>query len=379
MLLVFFLIVSNYVAASISDATIEESRVDKAAKAMAHVTSQFTPLLEPLLCEVLAATDYGTAEGRTRNMGTALWRAATGLVGTRQSYDDRPLYWSRLQLSQKLRSAEFGFSITISQRHSLLELLEDSSRGINTLGYSTTAKKILISGFDPFLLDRNIQQSNPSGVIALMLDGKVIVHEGIEAEIQAFIVPVRFKDFDKGEIERILSPFYSSNQIDLIATISMGRPDFDLEIFPGRRRSASSPDNLNVHTGASAEKPLVPELNNEALPGPEFVKSTLPVAAMQKAPGIYGININKQVTTLSKTFKPGNLAELAKEISVRGSGGGYLSNEISYRSIRLKETLNSDIPTGHIHTPRISRFEPAVLRDISAQVLEMLKLTLSEI
>ena len=62
---------------------------------------------------------------------------------------------------------------------------------------------------------------------------------------------------------------------------------------------------------------------------------------------------------------------------MESGGGGYLSNEISYRSIRLRNELNSDVPTGHIHTPRIAQFEPQTEAKIVAQIKAMLKQSLA--
>ena len=94
---------------------------------------------------------------------------------------------------------------------------------------------------------------------------------------------------------------------------------------------------------------------------------------MQQAIGPYKVINNNKITTLEKTFKANNLTELEHQTAVSGSGGGYLSNEISYRSIRLKNQLNSDIPTGHIHTPRIQQFEPEVEKKIIMQISSMLE------
>ena len=51
------------------------------------------------------------------------------------------------------------------------------------------------------------------------------------------------------------------------------------------------------------------------------------------------------------------LAALRGQTAVQGSGGGYLSNEISYRSIRLANELGVALPMGHIHTPKHRRFK----------------------
>ncbi|MEX2327784.1 MAG: hypothetical protein WD558_08625, partial [Pseudomonadales bacterium] len=128
-----------------------------------------------------------------------------------------------------------------------------------------------------------------------------------------------------------------------------------------------------------ADNPMVPLLYNARLDGPEFVEISLPVAAMQGASGDYKIRDRRWVTTLEKAFEPGSLSQLRGAIAVQGGGGGYLSNEISYRSIRLRNLMESTIPTGHIHTPRISSFDPETIDRIAAQVEEMLKLALPAI
>jgi len=256
-------------------------------------------------------------------------------------------------------------------------MLENGSRGRTDLDYSKkTDKRILITGFDPFLLDRNINQSNPSGVAALLLDGQVINYNGISAEINTVMVPVRYEDFDQGIIESLLAPYYALNNVDMIATISMGSKDFDLERFPGKRRSVTAPDNANIVYGGTATAPKISSLNDRPLPGNEFVTFSLPVKQMQKAKGPFPINDNHKVVTLEKAFEPKSLKELEGATAVKGGGGGYLSNEISYRSIRLRDELNSDIPTGHIHTPRIQQFEPETEAKIVKQIKAMLEQSL---
>ena len=94
---------------------------------------------------------------------------------------------------------------------------------------------------------------------------------------------------------------------------------------------------------------------------------------MLKAKGSFAINDNRHVITLKKDFEPNSFDELKESTAVRGGGGGYLSNEISYRSIRLRNQLNSDIPTGHIHTPRIAQFEPETEAKIVKQIQTMLE------
>ncbi len=300
-----------------------------------------------------------------------MWKDGVASFKQQNDFDDRSLYWSRLKMTKSLRQSSAFIALLPMQQQELLWQFELLSRGKNDIKFNkNTNKKILVTGFDPFFLDRNIDQSNPSGVAALALDDLFISNDGLSAEIETLIVPVRFADFDQGMIEQLLTPYLKN--VDMIVTISMGRKHFDLERFPGLRRSAKAPGNLNVFTGANSENPLIPKLNGKPLTGAEFVEFSLPVAAMQLANGEYKINDNRNVTTLQHTFEAPSLAALKGQTSVQGSGGGYLSNEISYRSILLRSQNNAVLPVGHIHTPRIKAFEPKTSEKIVKQIKQML-------
>jgi hypothetical protein len=153
-------------------------------------------------------------------------------------------------------------------------------------------------------------------------------------------------------------------------TISMGRDAFDLERFPGRRRSAQDPDNENVLTGGSLADPLVPMLDNRPLVGPEFVEFSLPVVAMASVQEPWPVRDNRNVMTLQGgAITSSSLIDLEGQTAVSGSGGGYLSNEISYRALRIGQLLDSEASIGHIHTPRIEGFDA----DMEMQVVEQLR------
>jgi pyrrolidone-carboxylate peptidase len=381
-LLLGVFILPHYCLAAVPN--IEESRLPTAQKSIKASVNLLDPAVQFNQQQWESTNSYLQAKNLVFKQGNQLWYTAKQAIKHKLPFDDRAIYWQRLKISKVIRTHEPGFKITQSERLALLQLLEKSSRGMLDLDFKqNTQKKIILTGFDPFLLDKNIQQSNPSGVAALLLDGKVIHYAGVTAEINSVLIPVRYKDFDEGLIESFLAPFYTLNNVDLITTVSMGRANFDLERFPGKRRSATAPDNLNIITGASHNTPLVSQLAEQPLPGPEFVEFSLPVDAMQKAAGQYQINNNNQIIVLQQNkptkLKPNSLQELANQIAVEGSGGGYLSNEISYRSIRLRNQLNSTIPTGHIHTPRIKHFDPKVLAAITQQIESMLEYAISEL
>ena len=306
--------------------------------------------------------------------GQGLWAAARAYAAA--SLDDRPLYWLRLATTTHLK-ADCGANCP-----SVVEAFDRASRGDADLTFSDdpTALRMLVTGFDPFSLDRNIDQSNPSGVGALRLDGARWTLAGRPVEVEALLFPVRFDAFDAGTVEARLAPLLKSEALALLATVSMGREHFDLERFPGRRRSSEAPDNAGVLTGASAAKPLVPRLGKSPLEGPEFVEFSLPVTALQGGAGPYEIRDNRRVATLERgTFDAASLGELDGLTAVRGGGGGYLSNEISYRTVRLAQALGSETAVGHIHTPRLEGFDEETLRAITDQLSAMVKSAAEEL
>jgi pyrrolidone-carboxylate peptidase len=232
-------------------------------------------------------------------------------------------------------------------------------------------KRILISGFDPFQLDvsrigGDIRRGNPSGAAILALDGQRITGDGVSAEIQGVIFPVRFADFDAGRVEAFFRPYLSPEpSVDMIMTISMGGgPSFEVEEFAGRRRSGGL-DNLGRSTTASGEPPGLGA-------GPEFIRTTLPVGTIRKGlgrteplPGETEIieipaGSRRQIRVERGGPSPGSTA-------VRGSGGGYLSNEIFYRTSLLRLETGADIPVGHLHTPLLL---PPAGTGISSQQFE---------
>ncbi|MBW8189911.1 hypothetical protein K0504_02590 [Neiella marina] len=346
-------------------ADVEEGRVDRAVAAMPTVLAPFSAQLSQIKA--------GISDEELIQIAAAGWEI--GKQVALQQADDRPLYWFRLAAKQKIRQ----LPLAEPDKNVLLDQFEQVSRGIEQVQISDVGKRVLLTGFDPFFLDRNIAQSNPSGLAALQLDGKQLVTPNGVLHIETVLIPVRFADFDQGMIETLVQPYLQQRRIDMLVTVSMGRKDFDLERFPGKRRSAKAPDNLNVFTGASNDTPLLPPLHHGAMVGPEFVEFSLPVAAMQQAQGPYQINDNREVETLSGTFDASSLAQLSEHVAVQGGGGGYLSNEISYRTVRMRDLFNANIAVGHIHTPRIAGYDKQQEQAIVDQITAMLEKAATEL
>ena len=316
----------------------EDARLERAEAALGPLTRRYDDVL------------------RLPDAASRLWQRAAADVQS-GNLDDRPLYWARLKLLRSLR--ERGMPTVAAERQ---------SRGFDTI-LPSGGREVLVTGFDPFHLDANIDQSNPSGLVALALDGTTIAGH----RVRTAILPVRFADFDKGVVERVMTRYFESG-LALALTVSMGRNQFDLERFLGLRRSVETPDNQNALTGATPATPKVPH----GVVGPEFLEFSLPVAALTAVPGRWQVRDNRRVQTLERgVFTANSLAELEHQTAVQGSSGGYLSNEVAYRSLLLHKRLGCRFPLGHLHTPRVRRYDEAVEGAVIAQVRHLVAAALS--
>ncbi|MFG2983837.1 pyroglutamyl peptidase [Streptomyces sp. NPDC048258] len=295
--------------------------------------------------------------------GEALWQASVRRAQGRRpggdlaTGDDRPLYWARLAMTAALARWEPGFPV---DRPALRARFEDASRGLTDNGFTSApgVRRVFISGFDPFGLDTEIRRANPSGSAALQLNGRrVTLADGSAAEIRAVVLPVRYADFDAGIVERAFTPRLTAGgpgSADLITTVSQGYPGiFTLEAWAGRARSADPyPDNTGSLSGGTRSHPVAaPGLGA----GPEFIRTTLPADAVTdtvRTP--YPVLLNTAVTEIPA----GGTEPVDREDgptpgsrAVAGGGGGYLSNEVAYRSNRLRGELAPRLPGGHLHTP----------------------------
>ncbi|MEV4616322.1 pyroglutamyl peptidase [Kitasatospora sp. NPDC049258] len=321
--------------------------------------STFTARFPAALCTVRNPAEAGRLLDA---WGEALWQTAVDRAqgrrpgGALAAGDDRPLYWTRVTMTTQLDSWQPAFAI---DRAALRTRFEDASRGLSDNGFSATpgVRRVFISGFDPFGLDGDVRTANPSGSAALQLNGrKVTMADGSRAEIRAVVLPVRYADFDQGIVERAFGPRMAAGPraADLITTISQGYPGlFTLEAWAGRARSADPyPDNRGALSGGSYDHPVdAPGLG----PGPEFIASTLPTGAMTAATRTpYPVLLNTEVSEIpAGATEPVDREDgpTPGSRAVAGGGGGYLSNEVAYRSNRLRLELNPALPGGHLHTP----------------------------
>lgn len=359
--------------------TVEEDRLPSALNAMPELRVQIGTLKASWSVALAASDSAADLFATVERQALGLWREHSAAVAERAPFDDRGLYWQRLAIAPLVRARADVLGLTAAECATLIKRFEQASRGQTDIRWQPSSDlKVLMTGFDPFSLDRRIDQSNPSGLIALALDGQQFEVAGHRVEINSALFPVRYGDFDADILEDWLQPIFQSTSLGLFVSVSMGRDQFDLERFPGRRRSSAALGNLREHTGGSQASPQPPLYRGKPIDGAEFVEFSLPAAAMQLAEGAFQIRDNRRVTTLERgSFIASSLGMLQDQTAVLGSGGGYLSNEISYRSIRLASNLNLDLPMGHIHTPSVFGHDPArstqMLKQVEAMVVRALK------
>ncbi|MFG2277614.1 pyroglutamyl peptidase [Streptomyces asoensis] len=343
---------------SASAPTVEERRLAQAVPREILGRSGFDTVA-PRFARLLGAShSYAQARRVVDGEGRALWRRAVDRAqgrgpagGDLSRDDDRPLYWARLAMTSELRSWEPAFTVDDGQRDALLDELERASRGqddVRLPRHAKGLKRVLVTGFDPFTLDRDIRISNPSGATALALDGTVIRTADGPARVETVVFPVRWRDFSQGVVERALRPYLP--HVDLFTTVSQGRVGrFDVERTNGAWRGGF-PDNDNV--GRTEQVP-VPDPASQ----PQWTATTLPYAAIVAADtGRFPVYDHTSVTEIpaggtAPVVRPDG--PTAGSTARAGGGGDYLSNEIAYRATLLRDRLglHDSLPGGHVHTP----------------------------
>ncbi|WP_328482151.1 pyroglutamyl peptidase [Streptomyces sp. NBC_00377] len=338
--------------------TVEEQRLTQAVPREILARSGFDVVAPRLARGLAAAHSYTQARRVVTREGGALWRRAVDRVqgrgpagGDLSRDDDRPLYWARLGMTTEVRTWQPAFTMTDGQRAALLDTLERTSRGQTDIRHPRHAdglKHVLVTGFDPFTLDRDIRISNPSGATALALDGTMIRTANGPARVETTVFPVRWRDFADDTVERALRPYLP--HVDLFTTVSQGRVGrFDVERTNGAWRGGF-PDNENI--GRTETVPVADPASQ-----PQWTTTTLPYTAIVAADtGRFPVYDNTGVTEIpaggtDPVVRPDG--PTAGSIARAGGGGNYLSNEIAYRATLLRDRLglHDSLPGGHVHTP----------------------------
>ncbi|WP_206739343.1 pyroglutamyl peptidase [Streptomyces sp. L2] len=355
--------------------TVEEQRLDGAVPQEILRRSGFDAVLPEFTRALEQARSYAQARRVVVREGTSLWRRAVDrargrgpVAGDLSRDDDRPLYWARLGMTREVRTWEPRFGLPESRRTALLDGLERTSRGQTDIRYPRRPhlRRVLLTGFDPFTLDRDIRISNPSGAAALALDGTVIETARGPVRVETAVFPVRWRDFADGVVERALRPYLP--RVDLFTTVSQGRVGrFDVERTNGAWRGGF-PDNDDV-----SRTETVPVADPASQP--QWTTTTLPYGAITAArTGRFPVYDHTEVTEIPAGGTepvvrpdgptPGSMARA-------GGGGDYLSNEIAYRATLLRDRLglHGRLPGGHVHTP-VLEFGPGNTDPASGSVTD---------
>ncbi len=310
--------------------------------------------------QALCSTSLAGAASFATSRGQQLWDTAVlqAKIAANQN-DDRQLYWARLSMTAAIhRWKPSSFTVDPTTRADLEKKLDWAARGMNSHMFGGTAKKVFVTGFDPFeLAGSGIERGNPSGAAVLGLDNTTMG----DAEIQVVIFPVRYSDFTTaapvlGIVEEAVAVHLASGpqRAALITTVSQQPGDmFDLEGWNGRNRTDGT-DNRSQPSGGTFFNPSEPGYH---APGKQFAASTLPFAAMTPITPYFGVRVDSQV--YEQEF-PGATPQARANgplmpgwRAVWGSGGGYLSNEAAYRVTEMRDYFGSPVRCGHIHTPTL--------------------------
>jgi pyrrolidone-carboxylate peptidase len=352
----------------------------------------FTPLVERLRAELCQTRSTKDADRLLARRGAELWHTAVDRaqgrrwMGSIERYDDRPLYWSRLTITRDLRQWRPGFVLSGPARAALLKTFEYAARGVSSTGFGggRAVTRVLVSGFDPYQLNGEIRRSNPSGAIALQLDGQEYQVGDRTVRIQAVMLPVTWSGFNAGIVEDAFGPHLSrraKERADLIMTISQGgRGTMNLEQWAGAWRGGAA-DNNNEGTPE-----LVPPASGwpQPSPQPEFIETTLPYQKMIDAGTTpWPVRLNPQLCEWPAGTRP-DPAKLSCHAgppspgaqAESGGGGDYLSNESMYRSNRLRLALGAtDVAGGHLHVSALvypqnplAYIDPAFASDRAATI-----------
>lgn len=257
----------------------------------------------------------------------------------------------------------------------------------------------LVTGFDPFdpggsMRPPSREQWNPSGAVALAMDGKTFNAGGrIRAVVESVVLPVSFSEFRQGLVERIVGQHI--NQLDAVITVSMD-PN-----IPPTRGVAIERFAVGAHELASGNLEPIPTAPGGS-PGPAIIETSAPVdpiaaerslraqpptvrndislrfstssvadqalidlglpASGSRDVTISSLSAIRQILQIMRQpnparahhiqFRAGTTTYTADVVS--GPGGNFLSNEVSYRVLRqLSRVTGRSVPASfHIHTQR---------------------------
>jgi hypothetical protein len=162
-------------AAVTNEETFEEYlRVFKEPQGLLAASTKLSGFADGFYRKLLSS---GPTNDVLNEQGTTLWDNACAEVQT-SLLDDRPLYWARLHAIAALRAYCKSKSVTLTD--AMIHQFEWPSRGLDAAGVirfgadASRSRRAIVTGFDPFFLPGQPDISNPSGLVALSLNKKIL-------------------------------------------------------------------------------------------------------------------------------------------------------------------------------------------------------------
>jgi hypothetical protein len=277
-----------------------------------------------------------------------------------------------------------------SRLNSLFKLIDESfhfaARGGSDISFSAPRVKpeklvkTMLTGFDPFNTDDAFNappragEWNPSGAAVMAMDGKTIdLEKGGKAAVEGVVLPVNYKDFSAGLVEKMIQPHLSSVDAVLTVSVDPSIPSAGAVIFeqyavgahimkPGDAAKPSSgklKPNFVIEPVAAAPGGKV---------GKEIIKSDAPLQDIAKAtekaetkrtPGVPKPEIREVVSFVFATAGEADSALKALGLKTQGKMEVTISNAAALKQI--SSSMTRDDSAGALTTKSNIRLDgPAI-------------------
>jgi hypothetical protein len=298
----------------------------------------------------------------------------------------------------------------VRERFSVIrQEFEPAARGMTSISFQGAAvpggmqtANVLVTGFDPFRFNAAGRQTepeagdwNPSGAAVLQMDGQLLpVTSSLQAAVEGVIFPVRYDQFRAGLVESVVRPLLP--RVHGVVTVSMD-PNIAPANAPQIERYAVGVHRLNNGVMESIPPVNVPGQPQRTDPGPALLESQGDIPGIAREAELALTSGDTQVRLAFNTVDEANrfcralnlpntqtrqvdfdflahagrIRDIERGVQspaitlrvgsqsfqadiVRGPGGAFLSNEVSYRVLRAiqESAQRGRVTSFHVHTPR---------------------------
>ena len=362
-------------------------------------------VFEAALLEVqtMASAGQAVTEGQAtslgRTAGERLWALAQNARSLANDSHFRPLHNMRLMLRQLHNDA--------GSQHATFRVVDQAfnaaARGGTTVSFARAQAqdvKVLLTGFDPFQSRQAVPGAevwNPSGAAVLELDRlqRLRVNSRSQAWMQGMVFPVNYDEFRSGFVERMVQPHMNDTDavitVSLDASIAANQPVRLERYAVGMHNLVFLGQNISTHEeriprfpGQQQGRPVIEsnaplssiaqDSTGQGVPQPTIGTditvvfqnlvdannfrraANLPIEASREVTVSSPVVINLMLQTMEPSVNPESTAMVFRlngqsfSASIRsGPGGSYLSNEVSYRVLRMIANRSGNAQSFHVH------------------------------